>query len=86
MSESQNEVVDLSADPFSPENIGVLHFITLARIYDVLMADLTNSDPEAAKRILKLHAEGKLMGPPPNMTGEFLTAPTVDDNPTTPNL
>jgi len=70
--------VDMSQDPFSPQNVQILQFITLSRIYDVLMAVLSNTDPEAAKNVLKLHAEGKLLGPPPNMTGEFLTAPTND--------
>lgn len=65
-------------DPFSEENIKILHFITLARIYDVLMAMLTETSPETAKKILDLHASGKLLGPPPNMSGEFLTPPTAN--------
>lgn len=65
--------VDLSADPFSPENIQVLHYITLARIYDVLMANLTETNPEAANSILELHRTGKLLGPPPGFDGTFMT-------------
>lgn len=67
-------------DPFSDENIKILNFITLARIYDVLMAQLTESNPEAANAILELHRTGKLLGPPPGFDGTFLTvtAPASD--------
>lgn len=72
---------NLADDPFSPENVQVLQYITLARIYDVLMASLTLENPETANQILELHRVGKLLGPPPGFTGEFMyvTAPAVTD-------
>lgn len=59
-------------DPFSPENIGVVHFIQLGRIYDVLMAMLTDTNPQAAKELLELHATGALVGGQPFFNGKFV--------------
>lgn len=58
-------------DPFSQENIGILHFVVLSRIYDVLMLDLQSKNPVLAEKILNTHSQGDLMGPPPDFSGIF---------------
>lgn len=60
-------------DAFAPENIGVIHFIQNQRIYDVLLALLTDANPEMAKDLLELHATGSFMGPEPRFDGHFIT-------------
>ena len=64
---------DTTEDPFSPENIGVVHFIQLGRIYDVLMALLTETNAEAAKSLLEMHATGALVGGQPFFNGKFVS-------------
>ena len=49
-------------DPFSPENAPAFTLITLMRIYDVLMAQFNASNPDAAAKLVELHAKGKLLG------------------------
>lgn len=73
--ESVEEILNDTAadDPFSPENIGILQFIMLSRIYDLLMLDLDMRNPEAAKKVLEIHRRGALMGVPPVLNGEFLS-------------
>lgn len=73
MTENQNEEYDETADPFSPANLPVVHFIVQARIYDVLMALLTHLNPEVARDLLEVHATGDFMGPSPAMSGKFIT-------------
>lgn len=77
MSEEVNESTDPleqgSTDPFAPENQAVLNFIMQARIYDVLMALLTESNADLAKDLLELHATGALMGAAPSFNGQFIT-------------
>lgn len=70
-----SEEVDINEEdnPFSPENVQVLQFITLARIYDVLMVNLQLSNPEAAKQVLAHHKAGTLLGPQPVLNGIFLS-------------
>lgn len=59
-------------------------FITQARIYDVLLALLTETNKEVAKDLLELHASGMLMGPVPAFNGTFITSEVNDeeDSPT----
>jgi len=61
-----------NTDPFAQENIGVLHFIMLGRIYDALVMNLQLNDPEVAKTLLEVHASGALLGPQPFFNGQFL--------------
>lgn len=61
-----------AADPFSPENLPILQFITTARILDVLMTLLTEKNPEAAEQLLNLHAEGNLIYTAPAFNGQFI--------------
>lgn len=68
MTEQQNET-----DPFSPENIGVVHFIQLGRIYDVLMGIFSTIDKEKAHDLLEIHSKGAFMGPEPRFSGNFIT-------------
>lgn len=70
---ADNAEVAASDNPLSPENIGIVQFIILARIYDVMMLQLQLSHPEEASELVKLHTEGKLIGAPPDFTGEFLS-------------
>lgn len=76
--ENEVEAFDANAqgeafDAFAPENIGVVNFIQLGRIYDTLMAILQNLSPEDAEILLKTHFEGSLMGPSPRFNGNFVT-------------
>lgn len=67
-------------DPFAPENIGILQFIMLSRIYDLLMVDLNERRPEVANQILEMHRRGAIFGPAPVLSGQFLASdPTRDD-------
>ena len=68
-----------STDPFAPENIGVVQVIMQMRIYDVLMALLTDASPNAAKRLLELHKEGSIFGSTPSLNGNFITDMMEDD-------
>lgn len=60
-------------NPFSPENVQILQFITLARIYDVLMVQLQANNPEIAAQVLEHHKAGTLLGPQPILNGTFLS-------------
>lgn len=64
-------------DPFSPENIGVIQFIMLARIYDLLMLDLADRRPEAAAKVSEAHHKGSLLGVVPVMNGQFLRSEEI---------
>lgn len=67
-------------DPFAPENIGILQFIMLARIYDLLMIDLNESRPEVANKVLEAHRKGAILGAAPVLSGQFLA--NEDENTT----
>lgn len=67
-----------SDDPFAPQNIPVVTFIMLSRIYDVLLADLETRDPSAVSEILAAHARGDLLGVPPILSGRFLAQEQLD--------
>lgn len=69
--EGLGEAVDESFDPFAPENIPVLQFVTLQRIYDALMLNNVLQDFDATKKLHELHAQGKLLGTSPNWDGIF---------------
>lgn len=68
--------VEETDDPFHPDNVGTLNFIMLSRIYDLLMLDLDARYPEKAKQVLDLHLKGYILGPPPELNGEFLSNST----------
>lgn len=59
-------------NPLSPENVGTIQFIMLARIYDLLMIDLNERNPEVANRVAKLHQAGTILGPAPVLNGDFV--------------
>lgn len=52
------------------ENVEIVNFITLTRIYDVLIAMLDEINQEKARKIVALHAEGQLLAPPPAIRAE----------------
>lgn len=60
-------------DPYSPENIGTVQFIVMARLYDVMMALLREANPDAARDLLELHQAGVLVGGGPWFGGTFLS-------------
>lgn len=60
------------ADPFSQEHLPIVQFITTARILDVLMTLLTETNPGAAQDLLALHAEGNLIYTAPAFNGNFI--------------
>lgn len=72
MSEQTSET-NSADDPFSPENIGVVHFIQLGRIYDVLMGIFSTIDKDKAHDLLEIHSKGAFMGPEPRFSGNFIT-------------
>lgn len=74
--------VETEQDPFSQENAPMMNFIMQARIYDVLMALLTEENKDLAKQLLELHANGAIMGPSPAFSGNFVTDSlnTIDEN------
>ena len=62
-----------NGDAFSPDNIGVVHFIVQARILDTLYAILAHHNPDGHRDLLEAHAQGLLLGPSPLFAGQFLT-------------
>jgi len=42
--------------------------VQLMRNYDVLMALLANTNPNAAEDLYEKHSSGKIVGPPPFLT------------------
>ena len=42
--------------------------VQLMRNYDVLMALLANTNPDAATDLYEKHSSGKIVGPPPFLT------------------
>lgn len=43
----------------------ILNVIMLGRIYDMLVVIAQKTNPEDTEQMLRLHADGKLFGPPP---------------------
>ena len=60
-------------DPFSPNNLRISQFILTARLYDVMFALLKEANPEVARSLLELHANGAIVGPQPSFNGTFIT-------------
>ena len=44
--------------------------ITLCRIYDVMLADLTNRNPPLGRQVAETHEEGGLIGAPPSLNDD----------------
>ena len=61
-----------NGDPFSGSEYNMVQFVQLSRIYDVLMTLVQIQDPTAASRLLEAHAEGHLVSPSPQYTGDFI--------------
>lgn len=74
----KGEQID-APNPFAPENIGIVQFIMLARIYDLLMVSLNEANPEVANKVLEAHRKGTILGTAPVLSGEF--ASNSDENP-----
>lgn len=53
------------SDPFDAETAPGLSLIVLMRIYDVQMALLAKTDPDAAEALYEAHAKGHIIGPLP---------------------
>ena len=52
------------------ENLAVVNYITMTRIYDALIVLLRNINPEEAKALVEAHEKGILLAPPPSYIGE----------------
>lgn len=59
-------------NPFVGTNYNIIQFTQLSRIYDVLMTLVQIQDPTAALRLISAHAEGILLSPSPQYTGQFV--------------
>ena len=59
-------------DPFSEDNYRIIQFVQLSRIYDALVTLIQIQDPTAAAHLLEVHAQGGLVAPSPDYSGEFL--------------
>ena len=66
-----NESVN-EQNPFEGSEYNMVQFVQLSRIYDVLMTLVQIQSPTACERLLEAHAEGHLVNPSPQYTGEFL--------------
>lgn len=53
----------------SLEDLLTAIYIQQSRVYDVMLAILALSSEETAETLMKLHAEGDLMSPPPALKG-----------------
>ena len=73
MAESENSVEDIN------EHLGMVTYIMLGRIYDVLLliADGVGKG-EDALRLVELHRSGELMAPPPSLNLEDSDESTED--------
>lgn len=55
------------------DDIQMSMLIIQLRLYDVLMALLSEQNPDKARELLRLHSTGALAGTVPSYIGEFLT-------------
>ena len=60
-------------DTPEPTDFEMAQFAISLRIYDVLMALLSESNADKARELLQLHSTGAIAGPSPSYIGEFLT-------------
>lgn len=59
--ESDNDPKDV----FSDDESQIVHTIMLLRLYDVMMCVARGVNPDEAVKLLALHQQGKIAGPPP---------------------
>lgn len=59
-------------DAFDKESYETVSLITMLRIYDLLLVIARGINEDEAVQAARLHAEGKVLGPPPswNMSDE----------------
>ena len=69
-------------DPFTGDSYNMVQFVQLSRIYDVLMTLVQLQNPTAAERLLAAHANGDLVNPSPQYTGDFLFDALNQEEPT----
>lgn len=74
--ESQSGGMEQQYDPFG-NDVQQAQLIVLMKIYDVLMAIFTDSNPEAAEALDEAHAKGIVVG----LTPPFANFAPRDDNP-----
>lgn len=67
-------------DPFSAHNLAIQQFIYTARVYDVLLALLKETNVGVSHDIIELHSKGLLLGPSPAFNGVFLTDEMNDES------
>lgn len=52
------------------DNLPMVTYIMLHRIYDTLLLIAKNTDPEHTAKLVELHDQGFLMGPSPSYSAE----------------
>jgi hypothetical protein len=62
----QNEPGAEETDVFDKDSYEVVNTIMLLRLYDVMMCVARGVNPEEAVKLLALHKQGKIAGPPPS--------------------
>jgi hypothetical protein len=50
------------------DNLPMVNYIMLHRIYDLLTVIASNLEPEKTKKIIEYHGQGYLLGPSPSYT------------------
>ena len=50
------------------DNLPMVNYIMLHRIYDILTIMANKVDPEKTEKMIKYHEEGYLLGPSPSFT------------------
>lgn len=55
-----------NTNAFSPEEAPGVQLIVQMRLYDVLMAVLTELNSDLAANLIEAHAEGRIVGPLPS--------------------
>lgn len=67
MSDKTNsEKEPVGEDAFNEDNYNTVSLITQLRIYDLLMVIARGINEDEAIEVAKLHAVGKILGPPPS--------------------
>jgi hypothetical protein len=59
------DVSSENLDPFDPVNVGKVQLIVQMRIYDVLLAILSETNDAKAEALVELHSQGRVVGPLP---------------------
>ncbi len=69
-------------DVFDNDESQIVQTIMLLRLYDVMMCVARGVNPDEAVKLLALHQQGKIAGPPPffDMADDVVVADESDEN------